>query len=190
MARINLLPWRENLRKQRQREFGLAAVGALVITLLLGLLVHLRVEMMIDHQKSRNDYLKKEIAEMDRKIQEIKELEKTKARLLARMNVIQTLQGSRPEIVHLFDELVNTIPDGAFLTKVTQKSKGVTLDGRAQSNARVSAYMRNVDASEWIGDPNLQVIETKRKTGTGFSHFTLSIVQTKKKGAAPEGGAQ
>jgi type IV pilus assembly protein PilN len=190
MARINLLPWRENLRKQRQREFGLAAVGALVITLLLGILVHIRVEMMIDHQKSRNDFLKREIAEMDRKIREIKELEKTKARLLARMNVIQTLQGSRPEIVHLFDELVNTIPDGAFLTQVAQNNKNVTLNGRAQSNARVSAYMRNVDASQWVGGPNLQVIENKNQTGTGFSHFTLSIVQTGKKGMAPEGGEQ
>jgi type IV pilus assembly protein PilN len=190
MARINLLPWRENLRKQRQREFGMAAVGALVITLLLGLLVHVRVEMMIDHQKSRNAFLEKEIAEMDRKIREIEELEKTKARLLARMNVIQTLQGSRPEVVHLFDELVNTIPDGAFLTKVTQINKGVTLDGRAQSNARVSAYMRNVDASQWIGNPNLQVIENKNQTGTGFSHFTLSVAQMRKQAMAPKGGAQ
>jgi type IV pilus assembly protein PilN len=189
MARINLLPWRENLRKQRQREFGLAAVGALVITLLLGILVHLRVEMMIGDQQARNNFLKKEIAEMDRKIQEIRQLEKTKAKLLARMDVIQKLQGSRPEIVHLFDELVNTIPDGAFLTNVTQKDKGVTINGRAQSNARVSAYMRNVDASAWIGIPNLQVIENKNKTGTGLSHFTLSVVQVKK-GLAPEGGAQ
>jgi type IV pilus assembly protein PilN len=190
MARINLLPWRENLRKERQREFGLAAVGALVITLLLGVLVHLRVEMMIGDQQDRNDFLKKEIAEMDRKIEEIKQLEKTKAKLLARMDVIQKLQGSRPEIVHLFDELVNTIPDGAFLTQVAQQGKGVTLDGRAQSNARVSTYMRNVDASAWIGGPNLQVIANKNKTGTGFSHFTLSVVQMRKKGLVPEGGSQ
>jgi type IV pilus assembly protein PilN len=190
MARINLLPWRENLRKQRQREFGLAAVGALVITLLLGFLVHIRVEMMIDHQEGRNDFLRKEIAEMDRKIREIEELEKTKAKLLARMEVIQKLQGSRPEIVHLFDELVNTIPDGAFLTQVLQKDKGVTIDGRAQSNARVSAYMRNVDASQWIGGPSLQVIENKNQTGTGFSHFTLSVTQMRKRAVAPEGGAQ
>jgi type IV pilus assembly protein PilN len=190
MARINLLPWRENLRKQRQREFGLTAVGALVMTLLLGLFVHIRVELMIDHQISRNDYLKREIAEVDRKIREIKELERTKARLLARMNVIQRLQSSRPEVVHLFDELVNTIPDGAFLVQVAQRGKGITLNGRAQSNARVSAYMRNVDASPWIGSPNLQVIENKNQTGTGFSHFTLSAVQRKKKGVAPKGGAQ
>lgn len=190
MARINLLPWRENLRKQRQREFGMTIAGALVVTLLVGVLVHIQVERMIDHQNARNGYLKKEIAEVDRKIREIKALEKTKARLLARMNVIQQLQGSRPEIVHLFDELVNTTPGGAFLTSVRQAGKGVTLNGRAQSNARVSTYMRNIDGSEWIGRPILQVIENKDQTGTGFSHFTLTAIQKKKKGAAPKGGTQ
>jgi type IV pilus assembly protein PilN len=93
------------------------------------------------------------------------------------MEVIQELQSSRPESVHLFDELVKTTPDGAFLTRITQQGKAVELDGRAQSNARVSAYMRNVDASDWIGSPVLQVIENKDMTGTGFSHFTLSIRQ-------------
>ncbi len=190
MAHINLLPWRENLRKQRQREFGLTTVGALVVTLLLGGFVHFQVERMIDHQNARNSFLKSKIAEVDRKIAEIKELEKTKARLLARMNVIQQLQGSRPEVVHLFDELVNTTPDGTFLTQVQQAGRGVTLNGRAQSNARVSAYMRNVEKSDWIGSPVLQVIENKDQTGTGFSHFTLSVSQISKKAESPKGEAQ
>ncbi len=180
MARINLLPWRDNLRKQRQREFGVMIAGALFITLLIGFYAHLHISGMIDHQKARNGFLKKEIAEMDGKIKEIKDLESTKAKLLARINVIQQLQSSRPEVVHLFDELVTRTPEGSYLTDVQQKGKSVTINGRAQSNARVSSYMRNIDASEWIHTPSLQVIENKDKTGTGFSHFTMSVVQINK----------
>lgn len=189
MARINLLPWREELRKQRQREFGFMVAGALFVTLLLGFYVHLHISGMIDHQKARNGFLKKEIALMDQKIKEIKDLEKTKAKLLARINIIQELQSSRPEIVHLFDELVTRTPDGSYLTEVKQKGKSVTINGRAQSNARVSSYMRNVDDSQWLGSPALQVIENKNKTGTGMSHFTLKVKQINKK-AKPEEGAQ
>ncbi len=180
MARINLLPWRENLRKQRQREFGVMIAGALFFTLLLGFYAHLHISGMIDHQKARNGFLKKEIAAMDRKIKEIKNLEKTKAKLLARINVIQQLQGSRPEVVHLFDELVMRTPEGSYLTEVSQKVKNVTINGRAQSNARVSSYMRNIDVSEWLQAPSLQVIENKDKTGTGFSHFTMAVKQVNK----------
>jgi type IV pilus assembly protein PilN len=195
MARINLLPWRDNLRKQRQREFGVMVAGALFITLLLGFYVHLHISGMIEHQEGRNSTLKKEIAEMDSKIKEIKDLEKTKAKLLARINVIQQLQSSRPAVVHLFDELVTRTPDGLYLDDVRQKGKAVTIDGWAQSNARVSSYMRNIDASEWLRSPNLQVIENKDKTGTGFSHFTMAVTQVNKsdpdkKGAVPARGAR
>ena len=195
MARINLLPWREELRRQRQREFVVMIAGALFITLLLGFYVHLHISGMIDYQKGRNGFLKKEIAQMDNKIKEIQGLEKTKAKLLARINIIQELQSSRPEIVHLFDELVTRTPEGSYLTEVTQKGKAVLINGRAQSNARVSSYMRNVDASSWLGSPSLQVIENKDKTGTGFSHFTLQVKQINKKAlpgddVAPQGGAQ
>ncbi len=195
MARINLLPWREELRKQRQREFGVMIAGAMFITLLLGVYVHLHVSGMIDHQKARNGFLKNEIALMDSKIKEIKELEKIKAKLLARIAIIQELQSSRPEIVHLFDELVTRTPEGSYLTEVTQKGKTVSINGRAQSNARVSSYMRNVDASNWLGSPSLQVIENKDKTGTGFSHFTLQVKQINKKASskdvvAPQGGTE
>ncbi len=180
MAQINLLPWRENLRKERQREFGVAVGGALVLSLLIGVYVHIHVAGMIGDQKARNDFLTKKIAEVDRKITEIKELEKTKERLLARMNVIQQLQTSRPEVVHLFDELVKTTPEGVFLTKVDQAGNLITMNGRAQSNGRVSAFMRNVEASKWLAKPSLQLIENKDKTGTGFSHFTLTAVQVGK----------
>jgi type IV pilus assembly protein PilN len=189
MARINLLPWRETLRKQRQREFGIAAGGGLIVTVLLGFYVHLQIASMIDYQNNeRNAYLKREIAAVDKKIKEIEELEKIKARLLARMAVIQRLQASRPEVVHLFDELVTTTPEGVYLTRIEQKGNQVTLFGKAQSNARVSAYMRNVEESQWITHPVLQIIENKGKENTGFSEFTLTFSQKRKKDEAADGG--
>ena len=191
MARINLLPWRETLRRERQREFGVVAVGGLIVTVLLGFYVHLHIASMIDYQKNqRNAYLKRQIAEVDKKIIEIQDLEKTKARLLARMNVIQQLQASRPEIVHLFDELVKTTPEGVFLTSLSQTNNAVTLFGQAQSNARVSAYMRNVEESQWITQPVLQIIENKDKSDTGFSQFTLTFTQKSNKAGVLEGGGQ
>jgi type IV pilus assembly protein PilN len=177
MTLINLLPWRENRRKRQQREFGFMLGGGVVCSLLLMLGSHLWIAGSIDNQNQRNRLLKKEIAALDKKIEEIKDLEKTKASLLARMEVIQQLQSSRPQIVHLFDELVTTLPDGLFLTKVQQAGAGLSMDGRAQSNARVSAYMRNIDASEWLARPRLKLIEHKDKTGTGLSHFSLGATQ-------------
>jgi len=188
MAHINLLPWRETLRKKRQQQFGLAAAGMIAVTVLLLLGAHLQIQGMIDYQGKRNKYLTNEIADLDRKIAEIKALEKTKAQLLTRMEIIQQLQSSRPEIVRLFDELVKTLPEGTFLTQVVQRGRGVNLDGRAQSNARVSSYMRKIDASDWMGNPRLVVIEAKDKTGTGFSHFQMSASQVTKKPS--EGGGK
>ncbi|HEC15021.1 MAG TPA: pilus assembly protein PilN [Sedimenticola sp.] len=180
MAHINLLPWRETLRKKRQREFGVAVGGMLIITLLLLFLSHLHIAGMISNQNKRNSFLEKEIATVEEKILEIKNLESTKAKLLARMEVIQELQSSRPGVVHLFQELVETVPEGVYLTQVAQSGKNIQIEGRAQSNARVSAYMRNIEASEWLGAPKLLVIETKDKTGTGLSHFRMSAQQINK----------
>ena len=178
MAHINLLPWRETLRKKRQRDFGISALAAVLFMGAAAAGVHFYIEGMVSSQLQRNSYLKKEIAAMDRKIKEIQALEKTKAQLLARMNVIQTLQISRPEVVHMMDEIVMTIPEGLYLTALNQKGSKLALSGRAQSNARVSAYMRNIEDSKWIGTPVLQVISNKSKTGTGMSHFTLNAKQT------------
>ncbi len=177
MARINLLPWRENLRKKRQQDFGVAIVISLVLVVVGVGAAHFYVEGMIKHQQQRNNFLKKEIALMDKKIREIQALEKTKARLIARMEVIQDLQSSRPQVVHLFDEIVNTAPDGVYLTKLEQKGTTLTLSGRAQSNARVSAYMRNIEKSAYLKRPNLQVISNKDKGGAGLSLFTLTAKQ-------------
>ena len=108
---------------------------------------------------------------------EIEDLDRTKQNLLARMNVIQELQSSRPQIVHLFDEMVSMLPDGVYLTSVNQKGSNLTFEGKAQSNARVSSLMRNIDDSEWLSNPKLDVIESKEKTGTGYSHFKLTASQ-------------
>jgi len=194
MARINLLPWRENLRKKKQRDFGIAALTSVLIVGLGCVGVYFYIDSQIDFQNKRNAYLKQEIAAMDRKIKEIKDLEKTKARLIARMNVIQELQGSRPQVVHLFDEVVNTIPDGAYLTKFQQKGNRLTLTGLAQSNARISSYMRNIDRSAWVDKPALQVISNKggkgnnQQTGAGLSQFTLTATEIPPK--KQEGGSK
>ena len=181
MARINLLPWRDAERRRRQREFGIAIGLALGLVVLIGLGVRFYMETMIDGQNDRNALLQQEIAKLNVRIKEIDKLEETKASLLARMNVIQQLQESRPEIVHLFDELVVSIPDGVFVTRVSQTGNRVEVEGRAQSNARVSAFMRNIQASAWIGDPQLLVIENKDQTGTGLSHFRLGFTQQRLK---------
>ncbi|BCU05371.1 PilN domain-containing protein [Allochromatium tepidum] len=187
MARINLLPWREAARQQRRQEFLTALGIALGLTAVAVALVHFYFEDRISGQQARNQYLKTEIAALDRKIKEIAEIEKTKADLLARMDIIQRLQKSRPEIVRLFDELVTALPEGVYLTKLEQSERTVTLEGRAQSNARVSAFMRRIEGSQSIGQPRLMLIENKDKTGTGLSHFRLSFSQvTPKKASAPK----
>ena len=188
MARINLLPWREKLRKQRQRDFGLAALAALVLTLGGMGYWHWYNQALIDHQNARNRFLQNEIAKVDKEIQEISELESTRQKLIARMKVIEGLQISRPQIVRLFDEFVTAVPDGAHLTRLAQSGSNFVLDGRAQSNARVSTYMRNIEASPWMTDPKLRIIENKdqdRGQAVG-STFQLDLKQVVPKVGAEE----
>lgn len=180
MARINLLPWREAERTKRQQEFGLLVLAGVVITLLLLMVAHIQIESLINAQAQRNAYLKSEIDVVERHINEIRDLGKTKASLLARMNIIQELQSSRPQIVHLIDEVVSTLPDGVFLDLITQSGVQVEMMGQAQSNARVSSFMRNIDNSAWLGKPRLDFIESKEATGTGLSHFKLTASQISK----------
>lgn len=177
MAHINLLPWRENLRAQRQREFGVMAVAAIVLVALGMWAWYEFNEGLIDYQKRRNQYLEAEIKQVDEQISEIKSLERTRKQLISRMNVVADLQSSRPQIVHLFDELVSTLPDGVYLSEVTQGGASVSVLGKAQSNARVSAYMRGVEASPWLAAPNLRIIEQKGRDAQDGNSFSLGMRQ-------------
>ena len=181
MVRINLLPWRETHRKERERQFYSILAGSAILMSAIVLYVHLHISGLIDEQNNRNSYIQGEIAIVEKQIKEIKQLEKEKASLLARMNVIQKLQSSRPVIVHMFDEIVNTLPEGIYLTNITQKNNVITLKGVAQSNARVSAFMRSIDKSDWLANPKLDVIETNKKGRLRSSNFTLVVKQLDKK---------
>ena len=177
MPRINLLPWREELRKERQRNFAVAAAAAVLIGGAVVFTAKTMVNGQIQHQENRNQMLNKEIATLDKQIGEIRDLEEKKDRLLARMQIIEQLQRSRPEVVHLFDELARTLPNGVHLESVKQKGKRITLTGKAQSSTRVSAYMRNIDRSEWLADPGLDVVETKDSGPSRSSEFTIFAEQ-------------
>jgi type IV pilus assembly protein PilN len=161
MARINLLPWRAERRKQRQKEFTLMLGAAALGAVLLGFGISYYYGLQIDGQNERNTFVQNEITKVESQITEIEELNKTKARLLARKEVIEKLQSSRSQMVHLFDSLVRTIPDGVVLTSIKQDDQLLTLEGRSQSNARVSTYMRNLEGSGWMSGPELSIIEAK-----------------------------
>jgi type IV pilus assembly protein PilN len=159
MPRINLLPWREELRQKRKKEFLLAAVGAVLMAVALTFGTKLFYQAQISNQESRNSLLRTEIEELDRQIAEINELDAQKARLLARMEIIDQLERSRPESVHLMDEAVDILPEGTHLTRIAQQGRSVSISGIAQSSTRVSALMRNVNDSEFLRTPELGGIE-------------------------------
>ncbi len=163
MARINLLPWREELRQEKKKEFlSLLGLAALASIMVIGL-VHLYIENLKSYQEQRNKVLQDEIATLDSKIVEVKAIGEMKSKLLSKINVVQKLQESRPEIVHLFDEIPRTTPDGVFLTKFTQVGNELIFEGKTQSNARVSAFMRTIEASFWLQTPKLEVIKSLEK---------------------------
>ena len=159
MAKINLLPWRAERRKQRQKEFMTMLGVASAAAVLISLLIVFSYNAWIKAQETRNQYLTDQIAALDKQIVEIAQLDKKKAGLLKRKQVIEELQASRSQMVHLFDELARTISDGTQIQSIAQNGTEMTILGRAQSNARVSTYMRNLDASGWMGNPDLSVIE-------------------------------
>lgn len=172
MPSINLLPWRQALRQRRQKEFVIGIVAAIAVAALVTLLGHLAVSSMIDTQNRRNDLLKAEISELDKAIEQILALEEQKSRMIARMEVIETLQSSRPEVVKMFDQIVATLPEGVYLTSVKQSGRKLEINGVAQSSTRVSALMRNIDASETLSAPELKVIQTGKDAGPG-AQFTM-----------------
>jgi len=161
MANINLLPWRAERRKQREREFymllGMAAAGAVAAFLL----AMFWMNHLISSQEADNAYMQKEIKALDKKIEEIQELDKRRSQLLTRKEIIEQLQSNRSQMVHLFDEMVKTIPDGTRLASMKQAGSILTLEGVAESNSRVASYMRNIDHSPWMGRSDLRKIENK-----------------------------
>ncbi len=192
MAKINLLPWRAERRKERQREFGvMIAFAALVGGLIWGA-VHLYYSGLIEHYQERQRTINEEIADVDRKIAEIEKLEETRARLLNRKEVIERLQANRSQMVHLFDELVKATPDGVQLTGIKQAGTELTLDGISQSQARVSTYMRSLDRSDWLSGTQLAVIQSRDAPATAAtrrslasSRFTFTLKVTLKSPTPP-----
>lgn len=169
MPRINLLPWREQQRNERKLAFLVALGGATLGAIIAAFVSYLLFNSLIDSQQSRNDRLRTEITVLDRQIQEINDLESQKQRFISRMQVIDKLQRARSEVVHLFDEVTNMMPDGTYLTSFKQTGRRLKFDGVAQSSTRVSTFMRNIAASQWVKDPELEVVESKTGNTVGNS---------------------
>lgn len=178
MAKINLLPWREAQKKEQQRQFAFMAVGSSIFMVLVIVYVHIHFSGLIAKQNDRNAFLQQQIDEVEKDIVAIKSLESDKQNLLARMNIIQQLQTSRPEIVHLFDESAKSLPSGVYLTSIKRSGQTVKVEGVAESNANVSTFMKNLDSSEWLAGPRLDVIDSSKKQFEGLSWFNLRVAQT------------
>ncbi|MFZ0485933.1 MAG: PilN domain-containing protein [Arenicellales bacterium] len=178
-TRINLLPWREIRRQEQDRQLLSASIGA---WLLMGLIVFYAMYYMngqIDYQNRRNEYLRTEIAKLDKKIEAINQLKDRKQALIARMEIIQQLQQDRTQIVHVFDDLVRKLPKGVYLTGLAKRNKQIILKGVAQSNARVSHLMNNLDSSNWFTNPDLDIVNARQEGGEQVSQFTLRINEQK-----------
>jgi type IV pilus assembly protein PilN len=193
MPRINLLPWREGQRKERKLAFLVALGVAVLAAIVATFAAYLLYDSMIDAQARRNTMLRAQIKLLDKQIEEINNLETDKQRFIARMEIIEKLQRSRPEIVHVFDEIVKTLPDGVYLTGVKQiGNKRLRFEGVAQSSTRVSSFMRNLDASQWLRNPELEVVQTSK--GPPGSNFTLFADEVSSAGSdtgnPPPGPAQ
>lgn len=185
MPRINLLPWRDEERKERKLKFLVALGGAAVGACLTAFCGYLLMDSMISAQEARNAVLDEKIAELDKQIEKINSLEADKARFIARMEVIEKLQRSRPEIVHVFDEIAKQLPDGVYLTQISQTGSRLKFEGVAQSSTRVSAFMRNIDSSDYLTKPELEVVETKKDNVTGAT-FVLTAEQKSSVAQEPE----
>ena len=174
MPRINLLPWRDEERKERKLKFLVALGGAAVGACLVAFFGYLVLDSMGSAQGAHNAKLKDEIAELDKQIEKINSLEADKARFIARMDVIEKLQRSRPEIVHVFDEIARQLPDGVYLTGISQNGQRLKFEGIAQSSTRVSAFMRNIDGSSYLKNPELEIVETKRNNAVGATFILFA----------------
>ena len=176
MPRINLLPWRDAQRKERKLAFLVALGVAALAAGVTAFAAYLLYGSMIEAQQRRNTQLRMAIKTLDKEIEEINSLESAKQKFIARMEIIEKLQRSRPEIVHVFDEIVRTLPEGVYLTSVKQSGMRLKFEGIAQSSTRVSSFMRNIDGSQWLRNPGLEVVQTTKGSGPGSS-FTLTADQ-------------
>lgn len=176
---INLLPWREERRRLRDRK--MLANGVLIWILCCGAVfaTYTFYQNKQSNQTKRNDYLEAEIRKLDKQIKEIKELRAQKENLLVRMQVIQNLQQERQKVVHLFDDIARNLPEGVYFSTLTKKNKNINLAGTAQSNARVSDLMNRLDSSEWFTNPNLSVIDIRPREGVRLSQFKLRVAEQK-----------
>ncbi len=191
MARINLLPWREQLREERKQRFLVAMGGTLVIAAGLVFLAGQYLDGAIEQQNARNDFIKKEIAVLDARIKEISELKERRAQLLERMKIIQDLQGNRPISGRIFDQMVRTLPDGVFFTELKRTDKSIAIVGSAESNNRVSSLMRNLDASEWLTAPNLTEVKAiTAGTVDQANVFQLTVQQVQPGQEAADAGKE
>lgn len=190
MAKINLLPWREELRAQRNQEFLviIGVVAALAIGVVAAMSAYYGI--LIDAQQGRNSFLEKEIAELDKKIEEIRELKNKRERLLQRIMTIQELQSNRTEIVHLFDETVKSVPDGVYLTSMKQSGRKLSMVGVAESNTRVSEFVGNIEVSEWMKDPEIDIITRNKGAALQTNNFTIHLQQDSPSVAKDEDGGE
>ena len=175
MANINLLPWREARRQERKKQFFIGLGATLAGAAMSLLLWDLTVNSQIDYQQSRNQYLRTQIALLDQEVAEIRDLQRKRNQLIERMRVIQALQGNRPVIVRLLDQLVRTVPDGVFYTSLETKANVVSIEGVAESNNRVSSLMRRLDASDWLENPNLDAVQAAPDYGEQATTFKLTV---------------
>ncbi len=186
MAKINLLPWREERRKQEMQEFLVVLAGVVVAALFLAFLWKQMVAADVENQKSRNSYIEGQIAQLEESIAEIEELQRRRDGLIERMNVIQGLQGNRPVIVHVFDQFVETLPDGVFYTSIKQTGNKFEVIGVAESNNRISNLMRSLEGSVWFRNPQLVKVVAQ---GEMFQfQLTLDLENQAAEAAAEAGG--
>jgi type IV pilus assembly protein PilN len=183
MSGLNLLPWREAARKDSQKKFVVMVVSSIVVAASTVFGAFTFYQNQISKQDERNKYLQTEIKTLDKTIAEIKKLDVTRKALLDRITIIEDLQSTRPGIVHLFDEMVKSLPKGMYLTSLEQKKNKIKLEGKAESNARVSSYMNRLDMSPWLSSSALNIIsiDTRKKTDR-LRNFSLSVTQLLKPG--------
>lgn len=187
MATINLLPWREEFRQEKKKEFIIQLMGVCILALLIAFLWIRSVDNSITAQNQRNSLLQAEIQKLEAQVKEIQELKKRREELIDRMRVIQDLQGTRPIIVRYFDELVRAIPDGIFITGLSREGDIINIEGVTESNNRVSMFMRQLNDSSWFSDPNLKSVVSNSDFGEQASVFSMELKATLP-GKLKEGG--